>query len=76
MLFSATLDGAVAVLTREYQNNAARHEVGAAEPDITLAEHRFWKVEPGDRVERTADLISAPARRSCSAAPVTVSTGS
>ena len=59
MLFSATLDGAVAVLTREYQNNAARHEVGAAEPDITLAEHRFWKVEPGDRVERTADLISA-----------------
>ena len=59
VLFSATLDGAVAVLTREYQNNAARHEVGAAEPDITLAEHRFWKVEPGDRVERTADLISA-----------------
>ena len=59
VLFSATLDGAVAVLTREYQNNPARHEVGAAEPDITLAEHRFWKVEPGDRVERTADIISA-----------------
>ena len=59
ILFSATLDGAVAVLTREYQNNAARHEVGAADPDITLAEHRFWKVEPGDRVERTADLITA-----------------
>ena len=59
VLFSATLDGAVGVLTREYQNNAVRHEVGAAEPDITLADHRFWKVEPGDRVERAADLISA-----------------
>ena len=47
---TATLDGAVAVLTREYQNNPTRHEVGAAEPDITLADHRFWKVEPGDRV--------------------------
>jgi superfamily II DNA/RNA helicase len=59
VLFSATLDGAVGVLTREYQQNPVRHEVGAAEPDITLADHRFWKVEPGDRVERTADLISA-----------------
>ena len=58
VLFSATLDGAVAVLTREYQNNPTRHEVGAAEPDITLADHRFWKVEPGDRVERTADIIT------------------
>jgi superfamily II DNA/RNA helicase len=58
VLFSATLDGAVAVLTREYQNDPVRHEVGAVEPDITLADHRFWKVEPGDRVECTADIIS------------------
>ncbi|MDZ4826967.1 MAG: DEAD/DEAH box helicase [Actinomycetota bacterium] len=59
VLFSATLDGAVSVLTREYQNNPTRHEVGAAEPDITSADHQFWKVEPGDRAERTADLIMA-----------------
>jgi superfamily II DNA/RNA helicase len=59
VLFSATLDGAVGVLTREYQNDPMRHEVGAAEPDVTLADHRFWTVEPGDRVERTADIISA-----------------
>jgi superfamily II DNA/RNA helicase len=59
VLFSATLDGAVAVLTREYQNDAVRHEVGAPEPDVTLAEHRFWDVEPGDRVTRTAELIRA-----------------
>jgi superfamily II DNA/RNA helicase len=58
VLFSATLDGAVGALTREYQHDAARHEIGAAEPDITLAEHRFWNVEPGDRTDRTADLIS------------------
>ena len=57
VLFSATLDGAVAVLTREYQNNPMKHEVGAIEPDITAADHRFWKVEPGDRNERAADLI-------------------
>jgi superfamily II DNA/RNA helicase len=59
VLFSATLDGAVGVLTREYQDNPMRHEIGAAEPDITLADHRFWKVETADRVDRTADLISA-----------------
>jgi superfamily II DNA/RNA helicase len=58
VLFSATLDGAVAVLTREYQNGAVRHEVGAVEPDITLADHRFWKVETAERVAQTADLIS------------------
>jgi superfamily II DNA/RNA helicase len=58
VLFSATLDGAVAVLTREYQNDPSRHEVGAAEPDVTLADHRFWKVEPADRLGRTADIIS------------------
>jgi superfamily II DNA/RNA helicase len=58
VLFSATLDGAVAVLTREYQNDPVRHEVGAREPDVTLADHRFWKVEPADRLVRTADIIS------------------
>ena len=57
VLFSATLDGAVSVVTREYQTDPVRHEVGAAEPDITLAEHRFWKVEPADRAQRTAGLI-------------------
>jgi superfamily II DNA/RNA helicase len=58
VLFSATLDGAVGVLTREYQHDPVRHEVGAVEPDMTLAEHRFWNVEPADRVERTADLVN------------------
>jgi superfamily II DNA/RNA helicase len=58
LLFSATLDGAVAVLTREYQNDAIRHEVGAPEPDATLADHCFWSVEPADRLAHTAHLIS------------------
>jgi superfamily II DNA/RNA helicase len=58
VLFSATLDGAVGAVTREYQNDPTRHEVGAAEPDITLAEHRFLRVDQADRVERTAALIN------------------
>ena len=58
VLFSATLDGDVAVLTRDYQRDPVRHEVGAAEPDINLARHYFWRVEPNDRVARTADVIA------------------
>ena len=57
MLFSATLDGDVAVITRDYQHDAARHEVGAAEPDIHLAQHHFWHVESNDRVTRAAQVI-------------------
>ncbi|MCZ7536999.1 MAG: DEAD/DEAH box helicase [Acidimicrobiia bacterium] len=59
VLFSATLDGDVAVITRDYQRDAVRHEIGAAEPDIHLARHHFWRVEPTDRVARAADVIGA-----------------
>lgn len=59
VLFSATLDGDVAVLTRDYQRDAVRHEVGAAEPDILLATHHFWRVEPTERVDHTASVIAA-----------------
>ena len=44
VLFSATLDGDVATLTSRYQRDPVRHEVGDASPDITAAEHLFWKV--------------------------------
>ncbi len=59
VLFSATLDGDVAVITRDYQRDPVRHEVGAAEPDIHLARHHFWRVEQSDRVARAADVIGA-----------------
>ncbi|TDT17723.1 superfamily II DNA/RNA helicase [Ilumatobacter fluminis] len=51
MLFSATLDGDVAKLTRDYQRDPVRHEVGDETPDVTSAEHRFVMV---DRLERNA----------------------
>ena len=57
LLFSATLDGDIATLTRDYQHDPARHEVGEETPDITLADHRFWRVERTERIGVTADLL-------------------
>jgi superfamily II DNA/RNA helicase len=59
LLFSATLDGDVAKLTRDYQHNPVRHEVGEEHPDITLADHLFWKVAKADRTEVTAQAVGA-----------------
>lgn len=58
VLFSATLDGEVAKLTRDYQDDPITHLVGEATPDITLAEHRFLAVSAEQRVEATAQAIS------------------
>ena len=51
VLFSATLDGDVAKLTRDHQTNPVRHEVGDETPDITAATHLFWTVDRHERVE-------------------------
>ena len=59
MLFSATLDGDIAKLTKQYQNDPVRHEVGEETPDITLASHVFWNVTRETRVGVTADAINA-----------------
>jgi len=59
VLFSATLDGDIAKLTRDYQNNPARHEVGDETPDITSASHLFWNAKKEDRLAVTADAIDA-----------------
>ena len=59
MLFSATLDGDVAKLTRDHQNDPVRHEVGDDTPDITAATHMFWTVDRHDRVGLTAEAIDA-----------------
>jgi superfamily II DNA/RNA helicase len=58
-LFSATLEGPVAKLTRDFQHDPARHEVGSTEPDMTLAHHLFWEIERTDRVADTAQFIDA-----------------
>ena len=59
ILFSATLDGDVAQLTRGYQRNPVRHEVGEDTPDVTAADHHFWDVDRTDRARITADTIAA-----------------
>ena len=59
MLFSATLDGDVGVLVREYQRDPVRHEVGNAEPDIEDMRHLFWRLEPSSRAEVASNLIQA-----------------
>ncbi|MGZ0229819.1 MAG: DEAD/DEAH box helicase [Acidimicrobiales bacterium] len=59
LLFSATLDGDVAKLTRDYQNNPVKHEIGEATPDITVAHHVFWKTSQDERTQLTADIVNA-----------------
>jgi superfamily II DNA/RNA helicase len=57
MLFSATLDGAIKVLTRDYQRDAVRHDAGAPEPDGRGAHHLFWRIDGPQRAAVTAELI-------------------
>ena len=59
MLFSATLDGDVASLTRDYQHRPARYEVGEAIPEAVSADHLFWNVATTARTEVTADAVAA-----------------
>jgi superfamily II DNA/RNA helicase len=59
LLFSATLDGDVDVLVRNYQRDSARHEVGADEAGPV--DHHLWLVGEAERTERTAELVMAAA---------------
>jgi len=59
VLFSATLDGDVAKLTRDHQIDPVRHEVGEETPDITAATHLFWQVDRTERVALTAEVVGA-----------------
>ncbi len=57
LLFSATLDGDVAVLARESQRDPVRVESGpTGEQDLDV-EHRFWRVARSDRLAHTAAVI-------------------
>ena len=59
VLFSATLDGDVAKLTRDYQRDPVRHEVGEETPDVRAATHRFWTVDRADRNPIVAEVVTA-----------------
>lgn len=63
MLFSATLDGDVSVLSRDFQNDPVVVEAGRVdESSAVAATHHFWKVEHHDRVAHTAEVIGATGR--------------
>jgi superfamily II DNA/RNA helicase len=57
LLFSATLDGDVAVLSRDYQQDPIRHDAGTVESETIDAVHHFWLVDRNARVEHVADVI-------------------
>lgn len=59
VLFSATLDGDVAALTSKYQNDPVRHEVGDETPDITAADHLFWRVPKAERTDLAGEAVLA-----------------
>jgi superfamily II DNA/RNA helicase len=62
LLYSATLEGDVGVLTHQYQHNPARHEVGDMEPNIEDMRHLFWRLESTRRVQVASELIQAAGR--------------
>jgi len=60
LLYSATLDGDVAVLSHHYQNDPVRYEVNGLDDEIaTDARHFFWKVSHTERTTRTIEVIEA-----------------
>jgi superfamily II DNA/RNA helicase len=59
LLFSATLEGPVDKLVRDYQHNPVRHEVESEEADQGDVHHHFWRVDHQHRVAVTAEVISA-----------------
>lgn len=62
LLFSATLDGDIALLSRKYQDNPVRHEAAAVETETIDARHHFWLVDHHDRVKHAADVVDAAGR--------------
>jgi superfamily II DNA/RNA helicase len=61
-LFSATLDGDVAVLSRRYQTNPVTVEAESVTTTEGEVAHHFWKVSKEDRPGQTARLIESSGR--------------
>lgn len=58
LLFSATLDGEVASISRRYQHQPARHQVHPETAATDAVTHEFWRSPRPDRVGITARLIA------------------
>ena len=57
LLFSATLDGDVAVLQRKYQRDDAVTYAVESDADQGDVDHHFEELDPTERVARTAELV-------------------
>jgi superfamily II DNA/RNA helicase len=57
LLFSATLDGDVKIITDRYQRDARRHEAAPVENLAADVAHHFWRVERDDRLRQAASIV-------------------
>jgi superfamily II DNA/RNA helicase/cold shock CspA family protein len=57
LLFSATLDGVVDTLVRDYQRDPVRHALPVDPDAVSLATHHFWAVDRDDRLTRCLEVI-------------------
>jgi superfamily II DNA/RNA helicase len=62
LLFSATLDGDIATLARNYQRDPVRHDAAGVEAETLDARHHFWLVDHHERVQHTADVVGEAGR--------------
>ena len=58
MLFSATLEGDVGKLIKQYQTDPVRHSVGSGAPDLTATQHHFWEIPRPERIALCASVIA------------------
>jgi len=58
MLFSATLEGDVGKLIKQYQTDPVRHAVGSPTPDMRAAQHYFWEIPRPERISLCASVIA------------------
>jgi superfamily II DNA/RNA helicase len=59
VLFSATLEGDVAKLVREFQRDPVRHDVAPRPSDAGKARHAFWTVEQDGRPALAHELVAS-----------------
>jgi superfamily II DNA/RNA helicase len=62
LLFSATLDGGVDVLVRQFMRQPVTHSVDSAHSPVSTMEHHVLHLRQEDRLSILVDLASAPGR--------------
>lgn len=62
LLFSATLDGAVALLVRNYLSDPVARAVDSAESQVSTMGHRALVIRPEHKVGVLAEIAARPAR--------------